>query len=1410
MTAASSELKEALARGLAGLGSQFSEFRWMLAGLQDTLGEMRVEHAMQLAFHREQLDLQRQQLVKTNLILQRQRERVPSAMAAIGIEEGELPVSDLTPAEVACPYMGLAAFEAQDADYFFGREELVAELTARLAGTRFLAVVGPSGSGKSSLVKAGLLPAVWAGALPGSEDWQTLVLTPGAHPLEELAVRVSLLRGLEPSALHEALQERPQALHLAVKQALADQGGEARLLLVVDQFEEVFALCHDEAERGRFIEALVHAVEAEEGNTIVLLTVRADFYGRCADYADLAGRLSDGLLVGPMSADELRAAIEEPAAVVGLRLEAGLAETILDDVAGEPGALPLMSHALLETFGRRRGAEMTLSGYAASGGVSGAIAQTADTVYEGLDPEEQALARSIFLRLTELGEEGAQDTRRRVAPGELVRREEESAAVEAVLKTLADARLVTTGEGTVEVAHEALIREWPALRGWLEEDREGLRVHRHLTDAAQEWERLGREEGELYRGARLAAAGEWAEAHGEVLNPLEREFLAESKELAWRREAEREARQKRELEAARRLAAEQQKLAAEQEKRAESEQRRAEEQAKSAGRLRRRALLLAGAMVVAVMLAAVALWAFRQADRSAERAQVASTQAISERYAAETAQVLEAEQRATAVAEGYARATQQAVAEAEADARATAQAAAEAAEADALTQAGIGLASQAALEMTGPNPERAVLLALEAVGHYPYSWQTERALAQAVLNNKLLFALPHGGEEVGAELSPDGTKILTSGNNGLVKVWDASTGQELLSFAAYEGPSGFGGDALWSPAGDRILTMAAAGPKVWEATTGALLFDLSSSGHSVAGWSPDGTRITTFGHYADPAPKVWDASTGDQLFTLPVPAAPDARMIVHWSPDSRRILTEEGGIWDAATGQELQKLPVEVGATYGGVGWPFSPDGERIVTAELGEPGRIWDTFTGDAILVFDRPAGGGFARWSPAGDRILTFGGGIGDRLAQVWDAETGAELFQLAGVTQGSWSADGQYILTDGGAGEAKVWALATGSERLSFTAHSGAVNPKDWLPSGERFITASPDGTAKVWDAKQALFPLGCQPSCPPSLLGGWYFVPAWSPDGHQVARGFSDGTVTVWDVATGSELYTLQYEPLAETMFSGFAIDVSWSPDGKQLLFSMGDGVAMVWDAASGDELLRLPADVTDRPVNAAWSPDGERIVTMSQAGPIRVRDAITGQELLTFNEALPYAVSWSPDGSRIVSADFTSTGGGATVRDSATGEVLLDLFPADFQFGVGAVAYSPDGTRIVAFSEDELGRVFDASRGEVLLTFPGVVGTWGGATWSPSGARFLICGSGGAVKVFDATTGNVVVNLNVGMAAQASWSPDGTWLAIGDWDGNLKIYPAWESLEELIDYARDCCVFRELAAEEREQFGLPVR
>ena len=281
----------------------------------------------------------------------------------------------------------------------------------------------------------------------------------------------------------------------------------------------------------------------------MIVALRADFYGHCAAYPRLASALEERhALVGPMTEEELRRAIERPAERAGLVVEPGLVEAIVRDVAGQPGALPLLSHSLLETWRRRSGRMLTVIGYLQSGGVQGAIAKTAETVYrDRLSPAEQALARSIFLRLTELGE-GTEDTRRRVAIRELIPRREQEAEVREVLLTLADARLVTMGEDTVEVAHEALIRSWPTLRSWLDADREGQLLHRRLTEAAQEWEALARDPGALLRGTRLAVTGDWATAHDPELNELEREFLAASRQGS-EREAERQRRTNRRLRA---------------------------------------------------------------------------------------------------------------------------------------------------------------------------------------------------------------------------------------------------------------------------------------------------------------------------------------------------------------------------------------------------------------------------------------------------------------------------------------------------------------------------------------------------------------------------------------------------------------------------------------------------------------------------------------------------------------------------------------------------------------------------------------------------------------------------------------------------------------------------------------------
>jgi WD40 repeat protein len=429
------------------------------------------------------------------------------------------------------PYRGLQVFGEEDARFFFGRDREVQRLLEKLKASTFLAVLGPSGSGKSSLVRAGLLPELRAGAL--AARWHMCVLRPGAAPLTALAAQLAKLAPEQPmGATLDALADDPRTLHLAVELALAERPAGERALVLIDQLEEVFTLCRDDAQRRQLFSALLYAASAPGARSTVIVTMRADFYARCSAYPEFAQLLTaQQMLVGPMDADALRQAIEEPAWRVGLELEAGLAETILADVAAEPGALPLLEHALLELWERRRGELLTLEGYRDTGGVEGALAQRADTIFGELSPTHQRVARRMLLRLTEPGE-GMEDTRRRATRDELAPGDRDT-GFDVVLGRLVDARLLTTGRDEtgveiVDVSHEALIRGWPRLRGWIEADRAGLLTHRRLTDAAREWDAVQREASALYRGARLAAAREWASDHDEDLSRLEHDFLAAS------------------------------------------------------------------------------------------------------------------------------------------------------------------------------------------------------------------------------------------------------------------------------------------------------------------------------------------------------------------------------------------------------------------------------------------------------------------------------------------------------------------------------------------------------------------------------------------------------------------------------------------------------------------------------------------------------------------------------------------------------------------------------------------------------------------------------------------------------------------------------------------------------------------
>ncbi len=407
------------------------------------------------------------------------------------------------------PYVGLAAYQAEDAERFFGRATAVASLLELVRERPFVGVFGASGAGKSSLLRAGLV-ASW--------DMPAVVVTPGSDPITALALRVAALLDRPMADVRSELAAGTDVLRTLLRCVAGE------VLLVVDQFEEAFTHCTG-ADRTWLIETLTQTASAA---TRVVLGVRADFYGHCGQHPELSQAMHRAqLLVGPMTADELRRAVTGPAAQRGVSVESALLARLVADVSGQPGALPLVSHVLVETWRRRRGMVLTLAGYQDAGGVEHALARSADEVYDALPPDLRSAVRPLLLRLTTPGD-GTGDTRRRVPRAEID-------APADLLDRLADARLLTIDRDAVELTHEALLRAWPKLTVWLDEDRDALRAHRRLTEAADTWCAHDRDPDALYRGLRL----EQVQPLRDRLNTAEQEFVDASVAAERARHADR-------------------------------------------------------------------------------------------------------------------------------------------------------------------------------------------------------------------------------------------------------------------------------------------------------------------------------------------------------------------------------------------------------------------------------------------------------------------------------------------------------------------------------------------------------------------------------------------------------------------------------------------------------------------------------------------------------------------------------------------------------------------------------------------------------------------------------------------------------------------------------------------------------
>jgi WD40 repeat protein/class 3 adenylate cyclase len=1148
------------------------------------------------------------------------------------------------------PYKGLRAFHEADTRDFFGREALTARLLARLDEpaelARFLAVVGPSGSGKSSAVRAGLVPALRQGKLPGSERWLIVEMIPGPSPLDELGAVLSSIattKGNSPqkklgqTSVSEMLRERDGLVRVAEWVLPDDERTE--LVLVVDQFEEVFTLVEDEAVRVHFLNSLYTAVTSPESRVRVIITLRADFYDKPLLYPNPAALVQQRAeVVVPLAADELERAVVGPAERMSVKVEPELVAAITQDVGEQPGTLPLMEYALTELFERRQSNVMTLATYKASGGVLGALTRRADELYESLSSLERGEARQLFLRSITLGE-GTEDTRRRVRLSELASASRDADALNRVIELFGKHRLLTfdrdpvTHGPTVEVAHEALIRTWGRMREWLSAAREQLRVHRQLLLASGEWAASRRDLSFIAGGARLvqfealAQAGEEGRQDAVALTVEEKEYLRASLEERDKRESAEKVRQAQELAL----------------------------QKRAANRLR---YLVGGLAIFLVVAAILTVWALnqsQQAQKSEATAQTNFTRSEAQRLAAEANALLLDPGKPSQLIALLAARSLNTLYTTQGD-RALAGALSRqqplvqfvgspllvwsvefSPDGKYVLTAGFDSAARLWDMHTGQEV-RQFKGHTDTINRVAFSLDGKYALTSSVDQTAKMWDVETGKEVRtftghtarvnGVAFSPDGKYVLTGSRDKTVRLWDAQTGQEIRQFIGHTATIG---SVAFSPDGKYVLTSSGdRTAKLWDAQTGQDLRTFSDNAdvHDVD-ISPDGKYVLT--GTSDNTATLWDAQTGKEVrrFTGHTSTVEG----VAFSPDGKYIATGSDDatakLWEVETGNNLRTYAGHSSTVYDVA---FSPDGKYIATGSLDTTVLLWDAQPLLYPLQFMSPTTLYGAIFSPDDRYILTING---DGTASLLDSLSGQELRTCEAHTSGIstvFSNDGKYILAIDSDSTAKLWDVVTGKEvrTYTFTGIAGPLLNAFFSPDGKYLMTwESPPG-ARMWDAQtgQELRQFGA--------VGA-----SFSPDGKSVLT-FGNGATEakLLDISTGQELRT----------FVGHGVEVNYgvfSSDGKWIVATSGDKTAILWDAASGKEVHQFVGH-SGPLYGAILSSDGKYVLTGSSDETVRLWNAATGQELRRFAISGFDSADFSHDGKWVITAADANGGGVVTL------------------------------------------------------------------------------------------------------------------------------------------------------------------
>jgi WD40 repeat protein/DNA-binding winged helix-turn-helix (wHTH) protein len=1212
------------------------------------------------------------------------------------------------------PFRGLQIFETEDAWLFFGREQETDDLLAHLRRSPILSVVGNSGSGKSSLLRAGLIPALQQGRFCqdglANEQWRIAVFRPSAAPFDYLAE--VLPSQLAPEL---SLQEKAEFIHqfrsklslggdglrdaiAALAGAVSYETGPTRILLLVDQFEELFTLTADRRVRDSYIDSLLAAARLDGPVPVhMVLAVRADFYPECLEHAELSRLMAANQYnVGRMSHEQLRETIEKRLQLASARAEAGLIDSLLEDVGSEPGNLALLEHSLGQLWEKCGGFACTLtnSAYSEMGRLRGALGRHADEIYTGLrDDAQKQLAKMIFLELVHLGD-GAQDTRRRVPKADLYSLGNAD-EIDCLLSHLADNRLISTSgknqESFVEVSHEALIREWPLLREWLAQNREDLRLERRLLQAAEEWNSLNRDKGALLQGARLAQAEEWLGRHADVPVLLQ-DFVQSS--ICMREES------------------------------------RARELADQKAASRRLGWFSAALALMLLAAIAAASFTYRQKVMEKSRAMAAQSGELLQRdhgqaldLAIRSWETARTEEARLAVA----KALPETLAILKQDMQGPVLTASYSPNGRLLVTAGsdhharIWDASGYSLlfELRGHTDKLTYATFSPDSKQVVTASEDHTARVWSTTDGHLLFTLRgHTDKLMRAEFSPDSTRIVTSSYDKTARVWSTRDGRLLLTLLGHTEPVG---GVQFSSDGKRILTASwDRTARVWNNADGRLLMTLQNESAVVyAAFSPDNQVIAT--GPTGGIVKVWSAINGRLLFTLPHDGSISS---IEYSRDSQRIVIASLGhsgaeVWSKADGKLLFKLQHDGPVAYA----QFSPDGHRIVTAGMDHVARVWNSIDGQLLAILVGHSDGLWdAEFSPDGENIATTSF---DGTARIWNFMSGRSTIargHTSYVKFAVFSPNGAQVLTAGYDKTARIFNAADAHAIATLYGHKDIVNDAEFSPDSLRIVTASDDHTARIWNATNGT---------PLAILQGHsdsVNCARFSPDGQRILTTSNDNTAAIWSAADGRLLTTLRGH--TRGVFSA-----RFSPDGARIVTSSHDNTARIWNTADG----RLIATLT-RPsgplFSAAFSPDGQRLVTAGFDHTAQVWNAADGHLLFVFRnhtEGVNFAI-FSPDGKEIVTAGQDHT---AKLWSAADGRLLITLRGDTDQ--VRYATFSPDSQYVLTASADKTARIWNRANGHTVAILQGHAYLLSTAQFSPDGKRIVTASMDTTARVWQVLT-----------------------------------------------------------------------